>query len=230
MNALVTLNLRDFAPRQTRESFQYAARRWGVEYVEITTPLANCHHYWIKAMIPTSDYARPFDRIVQLDCDMLIRSDCPSPFDLVPPGNIGVVSRLQPHRNTGVFLRWFRNVAPRNARVFGLTCYDQEAKHLNAGLILYGRVAHADLLREWVEVGRRNRWKIRFGVPEQFALSCLLAQSTIPVTWLPWQFNTLGCRHIARFPPGPMRTYVYHFNGRRGAPLSEVVGRYQWRV
>ena len=225
MNALVTLNLNSFMPSKVRDSFQAAAQRWDVAYVEITTPLAPIHHFWQKAIIPLSQGVAGFDRVLQLDCDMLVGSDCPSPFDLVPATNVGVVSRCQ-HRNRVPRMQ-FESRKPGWAREMGLTPYAHPWQHLNAGFIMYGPQQHAALLAAWQAAGRRCKWSDSCTVPEQFALSCLLQSMNVPVTWLPASFNTLRARLR---PAGPMQTYIYHYNGPRGRNLEAAVGRHQWKL
>jgi hypothetical protein len=164
-----------------------------------------------------------YDRVLQLDADMLIRHDCPSPFDLVPAENIGVVSRVQPR----IGRKRFESRKEMWARHMGLTPYDSPQQHLNAGLILYGPTIHRKLLTEWRNIGEQCNWSTRCTVPEQFALSCLLQSMAVPVTWLPHQFNTISARFR---PPGPMRTYIYHFNGPRGRDLEHAARKYEWRI
>lgn len=227
MNALCVLNLNNFMPLKVRRSFRHAAVRWHCEFVEVTTPLGPWHPFWQKASIPTSPYVRNFDRILQLDCDMLIRNDCPNIFDLVPEDNIGVVSRIQPGSGQPPRMEW--KMAP-GARAMGLTPYPKIEHHLNAGLILYSPVRHRALLEAWKAAGSRCHWAIVAGVPEQLALSCLLQSMDVPTTWLPWQYNTLRAGRKAIAPPGAMKTYVYHFNGPRGRNLQKEVERCLWRV
>jgi hypothetical protein len=225
MNALVILNVGNFCLPKVRESFQDAANRWGVKYVEITEPLGpiGLHHFWQKALIPTSRHVAGFDRILQLDCDMLIRSDCPSPFDLVPETHFGAVTAVQ---RLGV-PKWNRRTH-RWAHRMGLTLYPRPRDHLNAGLLLYNLTAHAAMLREWPEVGRRCNWPgpPQLLVPEQFAISCLLHQMQVPVTWLPSTFDTTWA---GRFSPGPMHKYVYHYTAAHGQ-LAGWVAHHDWRV
>ena len=228
MNALVTLNLNDFMPPQVRESFHAAADRWGVKYVEITAPLGPQHHFWQKAIIPLSRYADSFDRVLQLDADMLIRSDCPSPFEIVPPENVAVVSHVQPGRPPHMR---FERMKAAWAKHQGLVPYRKSRDHLNLGLFLYSPPRHATLLRRWAQVGSDCNWSTWVSVPEQFALSCLLPMMRVPVTWLPWTFNTIRAMQRPMLAgPGVMKTYIYHFNGPHGRNLPAMVAKCQWRV
>jgi hypothetical protein len=229
MNALICLNLNSFMPPRVRESFQHAANRWGVRFVEITEPLANIHHFWQKAIIPLSRYADPFERVLQLDCDMLVRSDCPSPFDLVPPENVAVVSHVQPGRPAHPRFERMKVIWAKHQ---GLVPYGNPREHLNLGLFLYSPPRHADLLALWAKVGADCNYSRFVSVPEQFALSCLLQMpGAPPVTWLPWQFNTIrAMQRKRRAGPGLMQTYIYHFNGPHGRDLPALVSRCEWRV
>jgi hypothetical protein len=227
MNALVVLNLNDFMPQKVRESFRDAARRWACEYVEITKPLGSMHHFWQKSLIPLSGYADPFDRILQLDADMMIRSDCPSLFDAVPPGRFGAVSRVQDGNLNPQVVADYRRA--RQASAMGLVPYESPEQHLNCGLILYEPVAHRQLLAAWSQVGWDNGWKV-FLLPEQFALSCLLHTMKVPVHWLPYTYNTVFAPRHRWAPPGKMTTYIYHFNAPRHGRFQHWVDQCEWRI
>ena len=231
MNAVVILNLRDFLPMCARASFQHAAARWGATYLEITEALGPMHHFWQKAIIPSSPHVARFERVLQLDCDMLVRSDCPSPFDVVPATNFGVVSRVQ----TGNPLHLLRYLGKKAAKKFALDAYPDEFYHINAGFILYNTAAHAKELRLWFDAGKHCRWA-NWLFPEQLALSCILHQTNVPTTWLPSEWNCLhpwrvyhaGARAFEQ-PGQSMQANVYHFNRPRGRqPLKSMMENVQW--
>ncbi len=74
----------DLPPRRAvptvRESVEAAAERWNVELHWIRRPLQPCHPFWQK-MFVCGDVAKRFgpSHVLQIDNDMVIRSDCPSP-------------------------------------------------------------------------------------------------------------------------------------------------------
>ncbi len=80
----------DLPPRRSiasvRESVEAAALRWNAEVHWMRRSLQPCHPFWQK-MFVCGDVAKRFGsaHVLQLDNDMLIRSDCPSPFDLASP-------------------------------------------------------------------------------------------------------------------------------------------------
>jgi hypothetical protein len=215
MNGILVLNLRDFLPAMARRAMLDAARRWRVEYVEITEPLAAIHHFWQKTLIPRSRHARPFRRILVLDADLLVGDDCPSPFEAVPPTDFGVVGRRQPHHRPPY-------VGPGEARHFGLQPYPDEGRHLTGGFVLYDPNYHALYLDRWRQAGAFCRWR-KAGNSDQGALSCVLHQFSAPVTWLPWQYNAV---HATRLQEP---AYVYHFNMPRGQPLRRQMEDCPWR-
>lgn len=79
-----------------RESFQHAANRWGSELVFLKR-LTVKGNFWMQKQqhVLLTKQAR---RVLWLDGDMLIRVDCPNPFDFVPVHKIGYVSVAQDHR------------------------------------------------------------------------------------------------------------------------------------
>jgi hypothetical protein len=84
VNILATINTGDFLCQNVRNSFQHAAKRWGCEYVEITQKFAEFDHpYSMK--LELCKYPWPAGaRLFFVEGDILIRDDCPSPFDAVP--------------------------------------------------------------------------------------------------------------------------------------------------
>lgn len=219
MNAIAVLNLNNYLPDIGRKAFQAAAERWGVDYVEITEPLSSAHHFWQKAQIPLSIHLAKYERVLQLDADMLVSQDCPNPFEIVPENAFGVVSRVQPNRPQRDFrvAYWSRH--------YCVPGYRDPKQHLNAGLFLYNQIAHAELLRTWQDRAEPGPDKPKCSLPEQFVLSCLLATGMVPVHWLPWQFN--ACR--AQQWSVPRDCYIAHFHAPRKRPLAEIMAGFQFK-
>lgn len=87
----------DLPPRRSslnvRASFEAAATRWKAEVLWITNPLYQCHPFWQKIIV--CDHIESLYgslHILQRDNDMVIRSDCPSLFDLIVPSDFALVS------------------------------------------------------------------------------------------------------------------------------------------
>lgn len=228
MKAMAVLNVggRSIHPK-SRQSFLSACERWGCQFVEFTEPLAECHHFWQKAF--AINMLTQFSQVLQLDADMLIRWDAPSPFDLVPESHIGVVSSRQftpPPRDfavapatngerAGMVISRHRDACVRKwASRMGLEpCSDE--KHLNGGFFLYSPQIHAALFETLRSVGENagwNQWKL----PEQASLSVLLHNLDVKQVWLPVEWNTVAARqaHRPEHNTGYMNAYIYHFTGK----------------
>jgi hypothetical protein len=235
MKALATLNVggKSMHP-ESRKSFVAAAKRWGCEFVELRNQLAPVHIYWQKAFVPVRlcDY----ERVLQLDADMLIREDAPNPFDLVPVESVGVVSAHQFPPNAedigyrdGVAISKHRDKCVKAwAEWTGLRpCPDTH--HLNGGFFLYGPQLHAALFARLRDCGHRRGWNPR-RLPEQVCLSLLLWNEAAPATWLPPEWNTVAAAQGIRpdHNTGQMNGLIYHFTGKhlRGRRIS----RTRWRV
>jgi hypothetical protein len=236
MNALVVLNVgRKSLHPKSKESFLAAASRWGVEFVEITEPLAPVHHFWQKAFAITA--TSRFDRVIQMDADMLIRWDAPSPLELVPEDHIGVVSARQfvpkgrdaDGAEGGFWISRHRDACIQSwaARMGMEPCRDD--KHLNGGLFIYSTSRHKELFATLRGVGEKAGWT-KWRLPEQAALSVLLHNLKVPQTWLPQTWNIVAaqqCHLRQEFATGWMNGYVYHFTGK--AKRARRIERTQWR-
>lgn len=223
MNALITFNFRNFMHPKTRESFQAACARWGCEYVEVTQRLRlpdgrSIHHWWQKTLV-YDGIAAKFDRVAVLDADMLIRDDCPSLFDAVPPETFGAVSRIQPgmpkRKDPDIDLVF-------HARSQGCEVPKKEL-HLNGGLTVYSPTIHREPLQAWRDAGTKLKWQVNYAT-DQGALSVVLYRLKTPVTWLPYEFNSLQ----AAARPTRMATYVYHFTKFR--PVHKGIEACEWRT
>lgn len=204
---------------KSRESFLAACSRWGCEFVEFTKPLFGVHHFWQKTFAPIR--LADFGRVVQLDADMLIRWDAPSPFDLVPEDHIGVVSARQfdpPEFDRGesaaAVISKHRDKCIREwARRMGMSpCHD--SKHLNGGFFLYSPRHHEQLFRRLRGVGESAGWT-KWKLPEQAALSVLLDNTDAKATWLGHEWNVVAAAqpHRPEHNTGYMNGFIYHFTG-----------------
>lgn len=220
MNCIAVLNLRDVWPAKARKSFEAAASRWNVDLHEITQPVAKgVHVWWQKAMVWRQALDQ-YERVLQMDADMLIRADCPNPFDRVPQGHFGVVSAHQVV--DGPNFERARDLSIRTwaERMGCKPCPDW--RHLNAGFLLYDRGLRK-WLDQWQGVGAHFNYK-PMGLPEQSVLSLMLYnQPEIPQYWLPHGFNRVAANGanspaLQHLGPSPMRDWVYHFTGGTGKP------------
>jgi hypothetical protein len=154
--------------------------------------------------------------VAVLDADILIRDDCPSLFDVVPPGHFGAVSRIQP----GMPAR----KAPDKellyyAKVLGLECPPKEC-HINSGVTVYSPAYHREPLRDVVAGAVRGKWKIG----DQAVLSVVMFNSEMPTFWMPYTYNALR----AWKRPRQMCEYIYHFT--KFKPVKPHIKATRWRT
>ena len=108
-NCIATLAIGDGVLHpKSLESYQSAAERWGADLVVFREPLADCHFWWQKTF--AIDHLLQYDHVLQIDADMLIAEDCPSPFTECDPGRLGVCRDLQ-HPSQYRLARWLSNHA-----------------------------------------------------------------------------------------------------------------------
>lgn len=228
---LVTINLGNVLHPESRASMQDAARRWGADYREITTPLhaGGGRPHWNKTFLHQWARTHGYKRVAYYDADILIRSDCPSLLDLVPAGHLGLVSNDQidgvlwkagsANRYHYSLAEWARRLGMRTPPLH---------EHANSGMIVFEPDAHGNVFDQWQASGQSCGWGAPTKLIDQAAFSVLchnlLTDETR--TWLPMQFNTLVYRHELIRSAGPMQTYVYHYTGHRKAKLHET----QWRL
>ena len=241
MNALAVLNIGGRSlSKKSRCSFKSASVRWGCDFVVITTPLADVHHYWQKAFV--CKHLEKYERVLQLDADMVIRHDAPSPFDLVPFDHFGCVSaRQMPFEPT----LGYKQPTPEMRRAFELSVFREtgvwrwaratnkrgvaDEKHLNAGFLLYTPAVHGPLFEELKAMGASKDWLSRW-LPEQSSLSILLGEGNYPVTWLPEAWNLIippagRTGHLQKFHCS-MNGWIYHLIGKERRPHR--VAAIQW--
>jgi len=217
----------------SRESFLAACERWGCDFVEFTEPLHGVHHFWQKTFAPLK--LTEYDRVIQLDADMLIRWDAPSPFDLVPEDSIGVVSSRQfdpPEFDRGesaasiISKHRDRCIRAWAARMGMAPCHD--TKHLNGGFFLYSPRHHEQLFRHLRGVGESAGWT-KWKLPEQASMSVLLDNTDTKATWLGHEWNVVAAAqgHRPEHNTGRMNGYIYHFTGPQRRALR--IARTRWQ-
>ncbi len=155
----------DLPPRRAvptvRESVEAAAERWDAELHWIRRPLQPCHPFWQK-MFVCGDVAKRFgpSHVLQIDNDIVIRSDCPSPFELAQPGQFAIVAERQCAQNridNG-------GLAKDCARDLGQTLSAQSRADLDASQRWLVFVRHRDVcthVRANHSVLDRNLWSQR---------------------------------------------------------------------
>jgi hypothetical protein len=213
------------APKNVRASYEAAAERWNAELLWIDRNLHPVHPFWQKMFV--CEYVQSLfgdSRVLQLDNDMLIRSDCPSPFELVGPKQFGVVAERQCALNRIDDGGWQR----RAHEIWAERCGLKPAftwLHPNGGLYLYETAMYAPMF-----------WRIQkhliptWGAHDQATDESLIINQLFNdhpgyITFLPGDFN-VSVQQAPEWATNPvMQSYVYHFIGKSKPHLAKC----QWR-
>lgn len=151
------------------------------------------------------DYFDKYDRKLRLDADMLIRKNCPNIFDLVEPGEIGVVSAGNGdmyNLRVRVFNRSCKNYLGELNR--SILCY------FNSGLILCDKI-HKDIFKiteDDIKV-LQNDFRLR----EQDFLNWRVCNSDFNIKDLGYRFN--HTIHWDNFENDRYSSYIIHYAGMR---------------
>ena len=210
------------AHKKAVESFEAAAKRWNAEMLWLRKPLHNCHPFWQKLMVCRHVVDKVGHcQLLQLDNDMLIRDDCPLPFDLVGKEQMGIIAGRQ-----GVF----RNLGKTSwaHRAHGIWAHRLGTKaappwaHPNGGFYLYHTKVFSDFFDKIAAKGPSVKFDKRFGCDETIVINHLWEKCPERIRYLPGEFNTLLhhtphlCEHRS------MQTYIYHFVGGTKRHLPRI--------
>jgi hypothetical protein len=176
---------------------QAAARRWGAELCEVTSLLGAHHPFAAKFRL--HQFATVGTRCLYLDADMVIRSDTPSPFDLVPDGYWGAVRNHQ--------IGMFDNHEHYQRPSWDIACSQLGVRqnynvnrYVNGGFIMFdsSHVAQMKQLERCVTDVQ--------GVNEQAAWGVMMDQAG--TVYLPATWNRVG---PAVWQASTMTDYIHHF-------------------
>jgi hypothetical protein len=216
----------DLPPRRSlpnvRASFHAAATRWNAEVLWISPPLHSCHPFWQKMFV--CDHVQSLfgsSHVLQLDNDMVIRSDCPSPFDLVAPTDFAMVSgRQSPQRrvdraswNQMAHEEWARRCEVLPAPAW---------THPNGGLYLYGTEAFGSMFAEIISNLLPTGGKHDLGCDECLVVNQLWTYHRSEIRFLPADYNVNLHQNDCWVSNPVMQSYIYHFVARTKERLPEV--------
>ena len=214
----------DLPPRRAvvnvRASLEAAATRWNAYLHWISHPLQPCHPFWQK-MFVCGQVAKRFgpSHVLQLDNDMVIRSDCPSPFDLATPDQFAMVAERQCAQNRIDNGGWQKTAHETWAK----RCRLKPAPtwlHPNGGLYLYGTDAFSRMF------DRINQYLIvTYGASDQATDESLIINQLwndhpVSIAFLPGDFNVSMLQASDWATNSVMQSYIYHFIGPSKAYLD----------
>ena len=206
---LCTLNVnRDVLHPNSRDSFLAAARRWGAQYVEIVTKSPSHEHHFIQKL-SMYEWFPDGARVCYLDADMVIRSDCPDLFEMVPEHELGLVRCWQPGHECGQ-----QSIVDYWCRKHELPELDITKEWHNGGLVIFSTLFHRACLKLASDKAMEDpgicvrAWEIG----DQAPLSAAAKAMDIPIRWLAPSFNRCGARLWHGWTP-LMTDFIWHFCG-----------------
>jgi hypothetical protein len=213
------------APKNLRASYEAAAERWGAELLWINRNLHPVHPFWQKIFV--CDHVRSLfgeSHVLQLDNDMVIRSDCPSPFDLVGPKQFGIVAERQCAQNRIDDDGWQR----RAHEIWAERCNLKPAftwLHPNGGLYLYETAMYAAMFDRLKRHLIPNWGASDQATDESLIINQLFNDHPGYITFLPGDFN-VSVQQAPEWAANPvMQSYIYHFIGKSKPHLAKC----RWR-
>lgn len=206
---LVTLNAPandDILTPNGRQSILSAARRWGAHYIEISAPLNDQHHYRSKIHL---DQVVPEGRICFVDGDVVLRHDCPSPFDIVPEGRLGLVRSHHPSHSGSTHA--VERHLPDWMDAVGIKNFDIKHGYPNTGFMVFDKPTHQGWFERARELAAKN-WTSSWWVSDQGPLFASYISLGINPVWLPPMMQHNGDDLWSGWTPN-MDKLGYHFCG-----------------
>lgn len=188
----------------SRESQMSYADRIGADYhVIMEQEISKTTPHWEKFQIST--LLDTYDRIIYLDADVIVRSDCPSLFDVVPADHFGAF-------NEAPFTNRSREMMIEACREYGVTLRGWNGLYFNSGVMVISR-CHRDMFVK-PEIENCHFY-------EQTYLNIAFANSEYKFFDLPYHYNRMSCmdgitgeeRHVA---------YILHYAGF--PDVNQVIG------
>src|SRR5580704_14875797 len=142
---VATLNIGNCAVHDNaRSSMRAAAARWGADFLEILYATgAEPHPYYQKLRL--ADHFPDGVRVLYLDGDIVVRCDCPSPFEIVPIGHIGACRSHHPS-HAGATWHLYQPLQDY-CRATGVAL-DPKEDYVHAGVLLFELPTHRSLFAE----------------------------------------------------------------------------------
>ena len=204
----------DLPPRRSlpnvRASYKAAAKRWGAQVLWITNPLHSCHPFWQKMFV--CEHVQSLfgsSHVLQLDNDMVIRSDCPSPFDLVEPTDFAMVSGRQSPQRRVDRASWNQMAHEEWARRCDVLAAPAWT-HPNGGLYLYGTDAFGLMFAEIISNLLPTGGKHDLGCDECLIVNHLWTFHRSSIRFIPPDFN-INLHQTPAWANNPvMHSFIYH--------------------
>ncbi len=179
----------------TQPSLKAYAKKIGAEFFCINDQkISKTTPHWEKFQI--YEMLDTFDRILYVDTDILIRSDCPDLFEEVPEGKLGMF-------NEAKFTDRSKELMIDICKSYNVKLPGWDGKYYNSGVIVISQT-HKELFKKPdMEV---------FSFYEQSYINMKIAQMGVGMHELDYKFNRMAC--MDKFT-GESRyaSYVMHYAG-----------------
>lgn len=228
MNCVATINIGGILCDNARKSISNAAKRWGVEFVEIKTSKWNDRSPSFMKFV-LAERLIEYDRVLYIDSDILIRSDTPNPFELFKSDLFCAVMDI--HGNLDFNTDYFREFAEmfliRHMRIIkkfidiNLDEMGFIQKFFNTGVMLFDPKILISIFPYNVDIS----FDILCNEAhyEQALINYYIQRSGISIRYLDRTWN--------RIDPdisGEMKDYIYHFTGMKCHIVRPFLPTYCW--
>lgn len=223
MNVIYTLNQSGYLTDHVRASHEHAANRWGCEYVVLTEGVGQRQDtFGMKLEL----HLLPGDRCAWVDGDVLIRSDCPSLFEVVDERLFGAVPVFQDGTWTERSARVMQQSVDRMSTMLDASRRVELTQYVNGGVMVWSQRHHS--IWEWLSDAMPSG---RTGpMDEQTAQNVALVKFETAIQFMPESMNRLG--PATWNLTDRMTDYIHHWarwNEFRG-DKQESMNRVEWRV
>jgi hypothetical protein len=228
MNAIYVVNYNDILSNNSRLSFIDAAKRWNAEYVEITE---SSGLNLAKGMKATAIKVKAFGltraaRILIIDADVIIRSDCPSLFEVVPESMLGAALGAPTyHPYSGPELVEVKKFYNKSQKYLDLPEWDS-SKYINTGVMLASHKYHEELFDAVFELEDIIKAKWYEQIPFCFALTKY--NHEVYILNDTFNYRPIPLSQI----PTKMNHYIVHLAGVRESNLEkrQILDGIQWQI
>ena len=188
--------------RITHPTLKTYAKRIGAEFLALTeSKIATTTPHWEKFQL--ADLLERYRRVLYIDTDILIRSDCPDLFALVPETHLGMF-------NEGPFTERSRELLIETCKAYGRSLPTWDGRYFNTGVMVLSH-RHQGLFRKPEHE--------HFSFYEQTYLNMMIAAQGTTMYALPYQFNRMTCVDSLT-GEHRLASYIVHY---AGAPNTETV-------
>lgn len=219
-NALFIVNFNDMITPNQRASFEHAANKWKVDYIEVTEADLQVNYHTGAVKLLAFELCKSH-RICILDADTIIRSDTPSPFVVFSEKAFTAVVNKQLHMPP--FYQYAADqIQPKEIELimqrYPVFTFDH-SRYFNTGFLMVNRAQHTGILERASEIFLSVTG---LGWWDQSPLNYCVQESGVVlfIADVTWNY----C-----MPPTEqgMEKYIYHF---AGIPTRrEILETLNWR-